>query len=95
MRLSGTSGTSPGPSAPPPSGGRLVTISLNRSRSSPALIASIRAPISSVPYRARMPVSCSSTAAFSAVWPPRVGSTASGRSVAMTFSSTSAVIGST
>ena len=70
-------------------------ISLNRLRSSPALITSMSAPISSTPYRSSAPASCSATAAFSAVWPPRVGSTASGRSAAMTFSRTSRVIGST
>ena len=42
-----------GTSAPSP-----VTISLNRRRSSPALIASMLAPISSTPYLARMPASC-------------------------------------
>ena len=82
MRLLGTS-------APRP-----VTISLNRSRSSPARIASMLAPISSTLYRRRMPESCRATAAFSAVWPPSVGSTASGRWMAMTFSSVSVVIGS-
>ena len=53
------------------------------------------APISSTLYRRRTPESCRATAAFSAVWPPRVGSTASGRWMAMTFSSVSVVIGST
>ena len=72
-----------------------MTISLNRCRSSPALIASMSAPISSTPYLASVPASCRATAAFSAVWPPSVGSTASGRSLAITFSSTSRVIGST
>jgi len=72
-----------------------VTISLNRLRSSPAVIVSMLAPISSTPYRASTPDSSRATAAFSAVWPPSVGSTASGRSIAMTFSSTSVVIGST
>ncbi len=72
-----------------------VTMSLNRFRSSPALMVSMPAPMSSTPYLARMPASCSSTAAFSAVCPPRVGSTASGRSLAITFSRMSRVIGST
>src|SRR5262249_12910772 len=49
----------------------------------------------STPYLASVPASCRATAALSAVWPPSVGSTASGRSAAMTFSSTSGVIGST
>jgi hypothetical protein len=53
------------------------------------------APISSTLYLRSTPVSCSATAAFSAVWPPSVGSTASGRWIAMTFSSVSVVIGST
>ena len=79
-----------GTSAPRP-----VTISLNRSRSSPARIASMLAPISSTSYLCSTPWSCRATAAFSAVWPPRVGSTASGRWMAMTFSSVSVVIGST
>ena len=83
MRLAGTSAPSP------------VTICLNRSRSSPALIASMFAPISSTSYRCRTPESCRATAAFSAVCPPSVGSSASGRWIAMTFSSVSWVIGST
>ncbi len=53
------------------------------------------APINSTPYRSSTPCSCRATAAFSAVWPPSVGSTASGRWMAMTFSSVSVVIGST
>ena len=79
-----------GTSAPRP-----PTISLNLSRSSPALIASMLAPISSTSYFCNTPWSCRATAALSAVWPPRVGSTASGRWMAMTFSSVSVVIGST
>ena len=53
------------------------------------------APISSTPYFSSTPRSCSAIAAFSAVWPPRVGSSASGRSLAITFSTNSGVIGST
>lgn len=53
------------------------------------------APISSTPYLPRTPASCSATAVFSAVWPPSVGSSASGRSLAMIFSTMSGVIGST
>jgi hypothetical protein len=34
------------------------------------------------------------SAVFSAVWPPMVGSSASGRSLAMIFSTTSTVMGS-
>ena len=53
------------------------------------------APISSTPYASSTPASSSSMAAFSAVWPPSVGSSASGRSLAMIEVSTSRVIGST
>ena len=53
------------------------------------------APISSTPYSASTPASSSAIAAFSAVWPPRVGRMASGRSLAMIEVSTSVVIGST
>ena len=55
----------------------------NSSRSSATLIASTDAPISLTLYFSRMPRSCSATARLSAVWPPTVGSTASGRSLAM------------
>ncbi len=79
-----------GTSAPRP-----MTISLNRSRSSQASIASMSAPISSTSYFFRVPLRCRATAALSAVWPPRVGSSASGRSLAITLASTSEVIGST
>lgn len=71
------------------------TTSLNRSRSSPLLIASTLAPISSTPYLSRTPEPCSEIAVFRAVWPPRVGRSASGRSLAMIFSTKSGVIGST
>ncbi len=65
------------------------------SRSSPTLMASICAPMSSTPYLASVPFSCSATARFSAVWPPTVGSTASGRSAAMICAAISGVSGST
>jgi hypothetical protein len=42
-----------------------------------------------------MPASCSAIAALSAVWPPSVGSTASGFSLTMIDSITSGVMGST
>ena len=61
----------------------------------PCWIASKLAPMSSTPYFSRMPRSCSAIAAFSAVWPPRVGRIASGVSLAMIVSMTSGVIGST
>ena len=82
--------TERGTSAPRP-----MTMSLNFSRSSHASIASMSAPMSSTLYFFRVPFSCSATAALSAVWPPRVGSRASGRSFAITLASTSGVIGST
>ena len=59
--------------------------SLNSCRSSPRWIASTSAPISSTPYCSSTPLSCSAIAAFSAVCPPRVGSSASGRSFSMIF----------
>ena len=52
------------------------------------------APIISTPYLASTPRSSSARAVFSAVWPPMVGSSASGRSLAMIFSTISGVIGS-
>ena len=61
----------------------------------PCWIASTFAPMSSTSYFSRTPASCSAIAALSAVWPPRVGSIASGRSLAMIVSTTSGVIGST
>ena len=58
-------------------------------------MASTFAPISSTPYLSRTPAWCSAIAVFSAVWPPSVGSSASGRSLAMTCSTVAGVIGST
>ena len=52
------------------------------------------APISSQPYAVSAPESQSSSATLSAVWPPIVGSTASGRSLAMMRSTNSGVTGS-
>ena len=52
------------------------------------------APMSSTPYLSSTPASCSATAVLSAVCPPRVASSASGRSFAMTSSTNSGVIGS-
>jgi hypothetical protein len=71
------------------------TISLNSCRSSPRRIASMFAPINSTPCLSSTPASCSATAVLSAVWPPSVASSASGRSRAMTCSTNSGVIGST
>ena len=58
--------------------------SLNSWRFSATRIASTLAPMSSTPNRSSTPASWSSTARFSAVWPPSVGSSASGRSRSMT-----------
>ena len=66
----------------------------NSCRSSATRIARAFAPISCTPYLSSTPVSCSASATFSAVCPPIVGSSASGRSAAMTFSTYSAVTGS-
>ena len=63
-------------------------------RSSPLLIASKLAPMSSTPYFSRMPFLCRSIAALRAVWPPSVGRIASGFSLAMIDSMTCHVIGS-
>jgi hypothetical protein len=79
----------------PHSFGRPSTIRLKISRFSPFSIASTDAPTSSTPYFSSVPALSSAMAAFSAVWPPRVASRASGRSFAITFSTNSGVIGST
>ena len=55
----------------------------NSSRSSAMRMASREAPISSTPYFSSTPASARSSAQFSAVWPPMVGSSASGFSLAM------------
>ncbi len=68
---------------------------LKRRRSSATLIASIDAPISLTLYFSSVPRSASATARLSAVWPPTVGRTASGRSFAMICSASSGVSGST
>jgi hypothetical protein len=70
------------------------TTSLNSWRSSALLIASRLAPIISTPNSSRVPFSARAIAAFSAVWPPRVGRTASGRSLAMIERMMSGSIGS-
>ncbi len=69
---------------------------LNFSRSSAVAIASASAPIiSGRPGTPISPRSYSSIATFNPVWPPSVGSTASGCSRSMIASSTSHVSGST
>ena len=55
----------------------------------------VRADQRRTPKRSSTPCSESSTARLSAVWPPSVGSTASGRSRSMIFSMVSTVMGST
>jgi hypothetical protein len=72
----------------------LVIACLNFSRSSALSIASREAPIISTPYFSSTPCLARSSAQFSAVWPPIVGSSASGRSFSMIFSSICQVIGS-
>jgi hypothetical protein len=72
----------------------LIMACLKSSRSSPLAIASGLAPIISTPYLARMPSLWSSIDRLSAVWPPRVGRSAEGRSAAMIFSRISTVSGS-
>ncbi len=69
--------------------------SRNNRRSSATLIAGIDAPISSTLYFLSTPSSSSCTARFNAVCPPTVGSSASGRSRSMIFSTASGVSGST
>lgn len=53
-----------------------------------------RRPISSTLYFLSTPASPNAMAAFSAVWPPKVGSSASGRSLAMICSRIGVEIGS-
>ena len=68
--------------------------SLNLSRSSALSIASTEAPISSTPNWSSTPWRARSSAQLSAVWPPMVGSTASGRSFSMILATICQVIGS-
>ena len=69
--------------------------SLNRSRSSAVAIASALAPIiSGVPGTPIRPCPYRAIATLSPVWPPSVGSTASGRSRSMIRATTSGVSGS-
>ena len=71
-----------------------VIASRNRSRSSALSIASAVAPIISTPNLSSTPMRRSDSAVLSAVWPPMVGSSASGRSFSMMRATTSGVIGS-
>ena len=72
----------------------LVIASLNFRRSSALSMASGVAPISSTLYLSSTPLCHRSSAQLSAVWPPMVGRIASGRSLAMIFSTVCQVIGS-
>jgi hypothetical protein len=68
--------------------------SLNARRSSATWIDRRFAPIISTPYFSSVPRSQRATARLSAVWPPTVGRSASGRSRAITCSSISGINGS-
>ncbi len=68
--------------------------SVKATRDSARRTAATVAPTSSTPRRSRSPRSCSATARFRAVWPPRVGSSASGRSASSTAATGSQVSGS-
>ena len=70
------------------------TIALKSSRFSPRSIAATSAPINLTLYLSRVPAWKRPIAALSAVCPPRVARTASGRSLAMIRSMNSGVIGS-
>ncbi len=67
---------------------------LNWSRSSALAMTLALAAIISTPYFSSTPLASRSIATFRPVWPPRVGSSASGRSFAMTFSTICQVSGS-
>ncbi|MNC93372.1 hypothetical protein D3C83_99850 [compost metagenome] len=71
-----------------------VIACLNFSRSSALSIASREAPIISTPYFSSTPCRARSSAQLSAVWPPIVGSSASGRSFSMMRSTVLQWIGS-
>jgi hypothetical protein len=72
-----------------------VIASRKSSRSSALSMASAVAPIISTPNFSSTPIFFSARAQLSAVWPPMVGSSASGRSFSMILATISGVIGST
>ncbi len=78
-----------------PLGGQVLDDPLERLAVLALLDRPIEAPISSTPYFSSTPSAARFIAQFRAVWPPRVASSASGRSLAITFSTYSGVIGST
>ena len=71
-----------------------VMAALNFSRSSALSIAFFDAPMSSTSNRVSTPSRARSSAQFNAVWPPIVGSSASGRSRSMIPAIICQVIGS-
>ncbi len=71
-----------------------LQVSVNARRDSARSTASTLAPIRVVPACSSTPLAASSTARLRAVWPPRVGSRASGRSARTTAATRSAVSGS-
>ena len=71
-----------------------VIAALNFSRSSALSMAFFEAPISSTSKRVSTPSRARSSAQFNAVWPPIVGSSASGRSRSMIFATIGQVMGS-
>ena len=72
----------------------LSMASRNRPRSSALSIAAGEAPISSTPSRSSVPSRASAMATLSAVCPPMVGSSASGRSRSMILATIPGVTGS-
>ena len=66
----------------------------NSSRSSPVSMESMSQPMTSTPYLSSTPAWARATAQLRPVWPPMLGSRASGRSLAMTFATELAVMGS-
>ena len=68
--------------------------SAKSSRSSPVSMESMSQPMTSTPYFSSTSASARPTAQLRPVWPPILGSRASGRSLAMTFATDSTVIGS-
>jgi hypothetical protein len=72
-----------------------VIASRKSSRSSALSMAAREAPINSTSKRSSVPSSSRARATLSAVWPPIVGKSASGRSAAMILATMAGVIGST
>ena len=64
------------------------------SRSSPVSMESMSQPMTSTPYLSSTPACARATAQLRPVWPPMLGRSASGLSLAMTLATESAVMGS-